>query len=220
MNTVKVRYWERGCILSQEEEAIVKAIVICQRSDIKSLVGFGRTPRPCAARTHLLRLNNTQNRRYTHPPPPPVIPPPFRLCPSLYNCLRERLMINRENPRKIQVWDHGRRNFKDTNPLMSSSLVILFGVVKQFCRFRIWSETECKTPAEYGPQYISTPHPPTVTHCLYILYIGKWGGGGRRSERRYSRGATVHKYSSFIHRGQQFTSRVEIQTMSECISSL
>ncbi len=30
---------------------------------------------------------------------------------------------------------HGRRNFKDTSPLMSSSLVILFGVVKQFCRF-------------------------------------------------------------------------------------
>ncbi len=89
--------------------------------------------------------------------------------------------------------NHGRRNFKDTNPLMSSSMVILFGVVKQFCRFWIWSETECKTPAEYGPQYISTP-PPTVTHCLYtVLYIGK-GGGRRRSERRYSRGATVHKY--------------------------
>jgi len=44
---------------------------------------------------------------------------------------------------------HGRRNFKDTNPLMSSSLVILFGVVKQFGRFWIWSETECKIPAEW-----------------------------------------------------------------------
>jgi hypothetical protein len=30
---------------------------------------------------------------------------------------------------------HGRRNFKDTNPLILSSLVILFGVVKQFGRF-------------------------------------------------------------------------------------
>ncbi len=38
----------------------------------------------------------------------------------------------------------------DTNPLMSSSLVILFGVVKQFDRFWIWSETERKIPAEYG----------------------------------------------------------------------
>jgi hypothetical protein len=28
------------------------------------------------------------------------------------------------------VSKHGRRNFKDTNPLMSFSLVILFGVVK------------------------------------------------------------------------------------------
>jgi hypothetical protein len=25
----------------------------------------------------------------------------------------------------------------------------LFGVVKQFCTFWIWSETECKTPAEW-----------------------------------------------------------------------
>jgi hypothetical protein len=109
-----------------------------------------------------------------------------------------------------QRGQHGRRSFKDTNPLMSSSLVILFGAVNQFCRFRIWSETKCKTPAEYGPQYISTtPPPPTVTHCLFILYFGKGGGGLRRSERRYSRGATVHKYSSFIHGGQQFTSWVE-----------
>jgi hypothetical protein len=30
---------------------------------------------------------------------------------------------------------HGRRNLKDTNPLMSSLLVTLFGVLKQYCRF-------------------------------------------------------------------------------------
>ncbi len=35
----------------------------------------------------------------------------------------------------FELWDHGRRNFKDTNPLMSSLLVIFVGVVKQFCRF-------------------------------------------------------------------------------------
>jgi hypothetical protein len=45
----------------------------------------------------------------------------------------------------------------------------LFGVMNQFCRFSIWSETECKTPAEYGLQHNSTP--PTATHCLYLLYI-------------------------------------------------
>jgi hypothetical protein len=86
---------------------------------------------------------------------------------------------------------HGRRNFKDTSPLVSSSLVILFGVVKQFCMFRIWSETECKIPTEYGPQYISTPPPPSHTLSVYIVH---WevGGGGRRSQRRYSRGATLN----------------------------
>ncbi len=39
------------------------------------------------------------------------------------------------------------KELKDNNPLMSSSLVILFGVVKQFCRFRTWSETECAAKA-------------------------------------------------------------------------
>ncbi len=49
--------------------------------------------------------------------------------------------------------------------------------------------------------YNSTQHPPphpTVTHCLYILYVyfGKEerGGGGQRE----GRGATVHK------RGQKY----------------
>jgi hypothetical protein len=64
-----------------------------------------------------------------------------------------------------------KKELRDAIPLMSSSLVILFGVVKQFCWFQIWSEIECKTPAEYGPQYISTPPPPPVTHYLYILHI-------------------------------------------------
>ncbi len=78
---------------------------------------------------------------------------------------------------------HGRRNHKDTNPSMSSSLVILFGVVKQFCRFWVWSETECKTPAEDGLQYNSiTPNPPppppqTHTVCIYCtLHSGRQGG--------------------------------------------
>jgi hypothetical protein len=44
--------------------------------------------------------------------------------------------------------------------------LFLFGVVKQFCRFWIWSETECKTPAEYGLQHNSTPCPPPPPPCL------------------------------------------------------
>ncbi len=47
---------------------------------------------------------------------------------------------------------------------MLSLLVILFGVVKQFCRFWIWSETECKTPAEYG--YSTIQHPPSPPFSL------------------------------------------------------
>jgi hypothetical protein len=58
-----------------------------------------------------------------------------------------------------------------------------------------------------------SPHPHTV--CTMYIYtiqctfsLGR-GGGGRRSERRYSRGATVHKYISFFHGGNRFTSWVE-----------
>ncbi len=91
--------------------------------------------------------------------------------------------------------------FKDTNPLMSSLLIILFGVVKQFCRFWIWSDTDCKTSAEYGPQYISTPpQPHTVIYCT--LGRGEGGGGqreGREEGQQYTSivpspmGATFHK---------------------------
>ncbi len=101
---------------------------------------------------------------------------------------------------------------------MSSSLVILFGVVKQFGWFWIWSETECKIPAEYGLQHNSPPPPPSDTYFLYILYISFGKGGGEVREKiegqQYtsivpsSMGATVHKL------GRKY------QSMSECISSL
>jgi hypothetical protein len=105
---------------------------------------------------------------------------------------------------------------------MSSSLVILFGVVKRFGRFWIRSETECKTLAEYGPQYISTlPPPPTVKHCLYKLYIGKGGeGGGQREGTVEGQQYTLQQYSSFVHGGNSSQAGSKKQTMSECISSL
>ncbi len=91
---------------------------------------------------------------------------------------------------------HGRRNFKDINPLLSSLLVSLFGMVKQFCRFWIWSETECKTPAEYGTQHNSTPPPPppnpTFFFLFFYFFFGRGGGGGGGGQRE-DRGATVHK---------------------------
>jgi hypothetical protein len=61
--------------------------------------------------------------------------------------------------------------------------------------------------------------PPTVTHCLYILYIGK---GGRGSERRYSGGATVHKYH-IVPLSMGATVHIWVENtnheLSECISS-
>ncbi len=75
---------------------------------------------------------------------------------------------------------------------MSSLLVIFFGVMKQFCRFWIWPETECKTSAEYAWStiQIDTPHPPQPhTVCVYCTFsLGREGG------QREGRGATVLKY--------------------------
>ncbi len=69
-------------------------------------------------------------------------------------------------------------------------------------------------------QHLPTPPPPTAKHCLYILcvYFGK-GGRGRGGQRE-GRGATVHKYSSFVHGGNSSQVGSKIPTMSECISSL
>ncbi len=62
--------------------------------------------------------------------PPPPSPPPNHPRPCVHgDC----------------CW-HGRRNFKDTNPLMSSLLAIF-----------VWGEfVGSESGPEYGPQYIST----------------------------------------------------------------
>ncbi len=95
-------------------------------------------------------------------------------------------------------------------PLCRLYWSFLFGVVKQFCRFWIWSETECKTPAEYGPQYISTPPTPTPhSHALSVYTVHKEGGEGGGGQRE----GTVEgqQYTSIVlcPWGQQFTSWVE-----------
>jgi hypothetical protein len=79
----------------------------------------------------------------------------------------------------------------------------LFGVVKKFCRFRIRSETECKTPAENGlcTTQFNTPHPHNHTLSVNTVHI-VWEGGEVREKvegQQYtsivpsSMGATVHK---------------------------
>ncbi len=76
----------------------------------------------------------------------------------------------------VEHWKHGWKNFEDNNPLTSSSLVILFGVVKQFGRFWLWSETECKIPAEYGLQN-NPPPPQTLIVCINCTFsLGRGGG--------------------------------------------
>ncbi len=75
----------------------------------------------------------------------------------------------------------------------------LFGVVKQFGWFWIWSETECKIPAEYGLHYTQfNPSPQTHTVCIqYIVHLIWEGGRGQREDRGPT--VPVHKYSSFVH---------------------
>jgi hypothetical protein len=93
---------------------------------------------------------------------------------------------------------------------MSSLQVILFGVVKQFCRFWIWSETECKTLAEYGLQHNSTPphHPPQPhTVCIYTVHLVWEGGRGEVREKVEGQQCTsITPWS--MGAGQQFTSWV------------
>jgi hypothetical protein len=73
-----------------------------------------------------------------------------------------------------------------------------FGVVKQFCRFGISSNTKCSiTPVD---ALHTTRSPPPHPHYLLYKYIplylftqGRGEGGYRTSEKVRVRGALVHK---------------------------
>ncbi len=84
---------------------------------------------------------------------------------------------------------------KTPTPKCRLSWSSLLGAVKKFCRFWIWSETECKTPAEYGLQHNSTPPPPAVTHCQGRGGCHREGREGQQNTSIVppSMGATVHK---------------------------
>ncbi len=87
-------------------------------------------------------------------------------------------LVASKNKNIFLAWFHGQRTLKTPIPRCCLYWSFLFGVVMQFCRFWIWSERECKTPAEYGLQHnATTTPPPTATHCLYILYICLGRGG-------------------------------------------
>jgi hypothetical protein len=63
------------------------------------------------------------------------------------------------------------------------------------------------------------PPPPPHRHTLsvYAVHLVWEGGGGGQRE---GRGATVNKYSSFVHGGNSSQAGSKVPAMSECISSL
>jgi hypothetical protein len=60
-------------------------------------------------------------------------------------------------------------------------------------------------------------HPPTVSHCQYILYIGKGGEGQREGTVEGQQHTNIVPSSNG---GNSSQAGSKIQTMSECISSL
>ncbi len=126
----------------------------------------------------------------------PISTPP----PPLYPLLGSNLIMKfpgRPQTACLFLMDEGP--LKTPIPLRRLYWSFLFGVVKQFCRFWIWSEkNSCKI---WSTIQFNTPppHPSHTTVWIYYTFSFRRGGGGRRSERRYCRGATVHKYISFVH---------------------
>ncbi len=93
---------------------------------------------------------------------------------------------------------------------MSSLLVICLGWCSNFVGSESGQKQSVKLQQNMVYSTIQHPHP-SHTHCPYIQCTFSLGRGGR-SERRYSRGATVHKYCSFIHGGNSLQPGSKIQT--------
>jgi hypothetical protein len=71
--------------------------------------------------------------------------------------------------------------------------------------------------------YNTTQHPPTPqphTLSVYVYCTFTLGRGGGEGGQREGRGATVHKYSFFVHGDNSSQARSKIATMSDCIYSL
>ncbi len=101
-----------------------------------------------------------------------------------------------------------------------SSLLVIFGGGR-WSNF-VGSESGQKQSVKLLQNMVfnTIQHPSTSTHCLYV-YTGHlvWEGGEGGCQRE-GRGATEHKYSSFVHGGNSSQAGSKIPTMSECISSL
>jgi hypothetical protein len=97
---------------------------------------------------------------------------------------------------------------------MSFSLVILLGRWSNL----VGSASGQKQSVRFLQNMVCTAQfnpPPPQTHTVCINYcsfsLGR-GEGGRRSERRYCRGETVHKYSSLVHGGNSSQAGSKIPT--------
>ncbi len=82
---------------------------------------------------------------------------------------------------------------------MSSLLVIYLG----WCSNFVGSESGKKQSVKllWSTAQFNIPLPPSHILSVYTVQCTFSFGKGGRSERRYSRGATAHKYCSFIHGG-------------------
>ncbi len=108
--------------------------------------------------------------------------------------------------RGLMAWT---KELIDTNPLMSSLLVICLGWCSNFVGSESGQKQSVKLLQNMVYSTIQHPPPPSHTHCC-TFNLGRGRGGGR-SERR--KGATVHKYCSFVHGGNSSQAGSKIQTI-------
>ncbi len=119
--------------------------------------------------------------------------------------------------------DHGLKNFKDTNPLMSSLLVSFGkGWWSNFVASESGQKQSVKLLQNMVHNTVQHPHPPTPpqphTVCIYCTF--SLGRGERGDVREKVEG---QQYSSIVLLSMGATGHTagsQIPTMSECISSL
>jgi hypothetical protein len=122
---------------------------------------------------------------------------------------------------KFVIFTEGKKNGRlgTWSPLMSSLLVTVWGVVKQFFFVGSKSGQKQSVKLQQNMVYSTIQHPPPPPHrytvCIYCTFSVGRGGG-----QKEGRVAAVHKYSSFVHGGNSLQAGSKIPTMSECISSL
>jgi hypothetical protein len=100
------------------------------------------------------------------------------------------------------------KELKDTNPLMSSLLVICFGCCSNFVGSEYGQKQSVKLLQNMV--YSTIQHPPPQSHTLSVYTIHLvWGGGEEVREKEEGQQCTSIVPSTTCPWGQQFTSWVE-----------